>query len=187
MRAFDELVCGLFTTNITYIKIVLKQIVIVFSLCTIIACAGTSEPTDSAATQRMDSRRDCIPEPSIRGYTVLDEQNLIVDSSGRRKYHVVLRRRAYGLQNSLGVAFKSPTSRICSGVSDVVFSDSFGGRTEAVGILEVRLLSPEDEEDLLIRFGKKEPEIKRTPAPREVEGAEVEELDPAASEKSPAD
>jgi hypothetical protein len=100
---------------------------------------------------------------------------------------VVLRRRAYGLQNSLGVAFNSPTSRICSGVSDVVFSDSFGGRTEAVGILDVRLLSPEDEEDLLIRFGKKEPEIKQTPVPREVEGAEVEELDPAASEKSPAD
>jgi len=129
-----------------------------------------------------DSRRDCIPEPSIRGYTVLDEQNLIVESSGRRRYHVVLRRRAYGLQNSLGVVFDSPTSRICSGFSDVVFSNSFGGRAEAVGILDVRLLGPDEEEDLLIKFGKKEPEIKQTPVPREVEGAEVEELDPAASE-----
>ena len=182
MRALNDPVCGLFTTTGNYVKVMLKQIVLVSTLCTIIACAGTSEPTDSAATQRTDSRRDCIPEPSIRGYTVLDEQNLIVDPSGRRQYHLILRRRAYGLQNSLGIAFDSPTSRICSGFSDVVFSGSFGGRAEAVGILEVRLLGPDEEEDLLIRFGKKEPEIRQTPVPREVEGAEVEELDPAASE-----
>jgi len=137
---------------------------------------------DSAATEPADSHRDCIPEPSVRGYRVLDEQNLIVDSSGRRQYHVVLRRRAYGLQNSPGIVFDSPTSRICSGFGEVVYKDTIGGRTEAVRILDIRLLSPEEEEDLLIRFGKKEPEIKRTPVPQEVEGAEVEELDPAASE-----
>jgi len=33
-----------------------------------------------------------------------------------------------------------------------------------------------------IQFWKKEPEIKQTPAPQDVEGADVEELDPAASE-----
>jgi hypothetical protein len=182
MRVLDEPVCGLFTTDGNDIKVMLKQLVLVCSLCTLVACVGTSEPTDSAETGATDSRRDCIPEPSIRGYTVLDEQNLIVDSSGRRRYHVVLRRRAYGLQNSLGVVFDSPTSRICSGLSDVVFSNSFGGRTETVGILDVRLLGPDEEEDLLIKFGKKEPEIRQTPVPREVEGAEVEELDPAARE-----
>jgi hypothetical protein len=182
MRVLDEPVCCLFTTDGNHIKVMLKQLVLVYSLCTIVACAGASEPTGSAETGAKNSRRDCIPEPSIRGYTVLDEQNLIVDSSGRRRYHVVLRRRAYGLQNSLGVVFDSPTSRICSGLSDVVFSNSFGGRTETVGILDVRLLGPDEEEDLLIKFGKKEPEIKQTPVPREVEGAEVEELDPAARE-----
>ncbi len=156
--------------------------VLVSSLCTIIACAGTSEPTDSAATERTDSRRDCIPEPSIRGYTVLDEQNLIVDSSGRRQYHVVLSRRAYELRNSLGIVFSSPTSRICSDFSEIVLSDGFGDRTEAIRIRTVRLLNPEEDEDLLVRFGKKEPEIRTSPAPIEVEGAEVEELDPAASE-----
>jgi len=95
---------------------------------------------------------------------------------------VVLSRRAYGLQNSLGIVFDSPTSRICSGFGEVVLTDGFGGRAEAIRISNIRLLSPDEDEDLLIRFGKKEPEIKKTPAPREVEGAEVEELDPAASE-----
>jgi hypothetical protein len=61
-----------------------------------------------------------------------------------------------------------------------VFRGHFDG--ESIRITSIRELTPEEEEDLLIRFGKKEPEIKQTPAPHEVEGAEVEELDPAASE-----
>ena len=40
----------------------------------------------------------------------------------------------------------------------------------------------EDKEHLLIQYGKKEPEIEQTPAPQEVKGAEVEELDEAARE-----
>ena len=160
----------------------LKQLFIALSLSALIACAGSSEPADGANSQEPSGRDDCIREPSIRGYTVLDEQNLIVDSSGQRKYHVILQRRAYGLRSSVGIVFDSPTSRICSDFSELVFRSSFGGRTEAVRIRHIRLLLPEEEESLLIKFGKKEPEIKQTPVPQEVEGAEVEELDPAASE-----
>jgi hypothetical protein len=160
----------------------LKQVVIAFSLGSIVACAGTSEPTDAPDTERSEGRHDCIPQLSIRGYTVLDEQNLIVEGSGRRKYHVVLQRRAFGLRDTLGIAFESPTSQICAGFGEVVFADPFGARAEATRIARIRLLSPEEEEDLLIQFGKKEPEIKQTPAPQEVQGADVEELDPAASE-----
>ena len=174
--------CGLFATDRSRVYFVIKQIVILCSLSVFVACAGTSEPLESTGTADSGSRRDCIPEPSIRGYTVLDEQNLMVESSGTRKYHVVLSRRAYGLRNSLGIVFESSTSRICSGFSEVVLTDGFGGRTEVIRISNIRLLSPEEDEDLLIRFGKKEPEIKTTPVPREVEGAEVEELDPDASE-----
>ncbi len=82
----------------------------------------------------------------------------------------------------MGIAFDSPSGRICSGFSEVVYGDSFGNRAEAVRIKYIRLLLPEEEEDLLIQFGLKEPEIKQTPVPREVEGADVEELDPSASE-----
>ena len=51
---------------------------------------------------------------------------------------------------------------------------------ESISIRSIRELSADEHEDLLIRYGKKEPEIEHTPAPREVKGAEVEELDPAA-------
>lgn len=163
-------------------NIILKQILLVLSLSSITACAGTNERGNGTPNEPVDGRRDCIPEPSIRGYAVLDEQNLIVDASGRRQYHVVLQRRAFGLKDSVGIVFDSPTGRICSSFSEVVFGGSFGVRADAIRIEHIRLLSPEEEENLLIRFGKKEPEIRQTPAPREVEGADVEELDPAASE-----
>jgi len=54
---------------------------------------------------------------------------------------------------------------------------------ESIHIASIRELTPEDHEDLLIQFGKKEPEFEQTPAPREVKGAEVEELDPAANDE----
>ncbi len=57
---------------------------------------------------------------------------------------------------------------------------SFDG--ESVRIASIRELGPEEEEDLLIRYGKLEPEFEQTPAPQEVKGAEVEELDTAAED-----
>lgn len=160
----------------------LKHILILSCLSGFVACAAPGEPSDEDDSPARDSRDDCIHEPSIRGYNVLDEQNLIVSASGRRKYHVVLRRRAHGLRSSWGIVFDAPGSRVCSGFSEVKFRGDFDNRIEAIRIGEIRLLTPEDEEDLLIKFGKKEPEIKQTPVPQEVEGADVEELDPAASE-----
>lgn len=111
---------------------------------------------------------------------MLDEQNLLVDASGRRTYHVVLQRKAYGLRSSMGIGFKSTTSRICDDFSEVLFRENMFDRTvDSVRIRSIRLLTPEDEEHLLIQFGKKEPEIEQTPTPEDVKGAEVEELDTA--------
>lgn len=125
-------------------------------------------------------RSDCISQSSIRGYTVLDESNLLVEASGRRKYHVRLVHRAFGLRSTWAIGFSSTGNQVCAPFSDVVFDD--GLRNESIGIAAIRELTPEDEEILLIDFGKKEPEIETTPAPAEVPGAEIEELDPAAKD-----
>jgi hypothetical protein len=108
-----------------------------------------------------------------------------VSTSGRRKYHVALQRRAHGLRSSWAIAFKSPTGRICAAFSEVVFDGHFDG--ESIRIASIRELDPEEEEDLLIRYGKKEPEIELTPVPQDVKGADVEELDPAAADESSGD
>lgn len=162
-------------------KILKNQIIIVLSLCGLVACAGTQTVDGDDDSPRSD----CIYQPSIRGYTVLDESNLIVTASGRHRYHMVLQRRAHGLRSSWGIAFKSPTSRICPAFSEVIFDGHFDG--EAIRIAAIREIGPEEEEHLLIRYGKKKPEIEQTPVPREVEGAEVEELDTGADDHSSRD
>lgn len=132
-------------------------------------------------SEQSGSRRsDCISQSSIRGYTVLDESNLIVEGSIRRKYHVTLVRRAFGLRSTWAIGFTSTGNQVCAPFSEVVFDDGF--RKESIGIAAIKELTPEDEEILLIDFGKKEPEIETTPAPAEVPGAEIEELDPAAND-----
>lgn len=156
-------------------KSYIKQLLILLTLSALASCAATSNGTDEDGVADRPRRSDCIHEPSIRGYRVLDEQNLIVEASGRRSYHVVLMRRAFGLRSSWGIVFDSPGSRVCEKFSEIIFEDHFDG--DSIRISKIYELTPEEEEDLLIRFGKKEPEIKQTPAPADVEGADVEELD----------
>jgi hypothetical protein len=98
---------------------------------------------------------------------------------------MVLQRRAHGLRSSWGIAFKSPTGRICPSFSEVIFDGHFDG--ESIRIATIREISPEEEDHLLIRYGKKKPEIEQTPVPQEIKGAEVEELDTAADDQSPRD
>jgi hypothetical protein len=151
-------------------KTLWKQLIIASASCLLVACAGTLEDNDGET----GARGDCIHEPSIRGYRVLDERNLIIDA-GRRSYHLVLERRAWGLNSSWGIAFDSVTSRVCAGFDKLVFKGQLDG--ESIRIESIQALTPEDEEYLLIRFGKKEPEIEYTPPPQDVKGADVEELD----------
>jgi hypothetical protein len=157
-------------------KNIINQLLIVIYSSSLVACAGTNAGDDSTDSVRPD----CIYQSSIRGYTVLDESNLIVSASGRRQYHVVLQRRAYGLRSNWALGFKSSTGRVCAAFSEVVFEGHFDG--DSVRIASIRELGPEEEEDLLIRYGKLEPEFEQTPAPQEVKGAEVEELDTAAED-----
>jgi hypothetical protein len=160
----------------------IKQIFIIITSSVFVACAGSGEVSEGSSAESSGGRSDCIFRSSIRGYNVLDESNLIIEGSGRRKYHMTLSRRAFGLRSSWGIDFDSPTSRVCAGFSEVIFDGQFDG--ESIRIASIRELSPEEHEDLLIRYGKKEPEIEQTPVPREVKGAEVEELDPAAKDDS---
>jgi hypothetical protein len=156
----------------------IKQILIAFSLSILLGCASPTGTTDDSAEESDNRRSDCISRSSIRGYSVIDESNLIVEGSGRRNYHMVLRRPARGLRSTQGIAFNSRTGRICAPFDDITFRGDIGA--ESISIRLIRELSAEEHEDLLIRYGKKEPEIENIPAPREIKGAEVEELDPAA-------
>ena len=152
-----------------------KQLVILLFSSGLLACASSPE-SDSIARQPIDrSSSDCISEGTIRDYNVLDDANLIVTASVRRHYHVTLSRPAFGLRSTWQIGFTSTTGRICAGFAEVVVDDSL--YTDAIRIQSIRRLTPEEVDDLLIRYGKKEPEIEIDPVPEPVDSAEVEELD----------
>ena len=138
-------------------------------------CAGAPENFEEPPGEAIARNSDCIFGGTVRDYQVLDEANLIVTGSGRRTYHMILSRRAFGLRSSLNLGFVSRSGRICAGFSEVVVDEAFG--PEKIRIASIRELTPEEHEDLLVRFGKKEPAVEQTPPPEPVEGAEVEELD----------
>ena len=75
--------------------------------------------------------------------------------------------------NDLG--FKSPTDRMCGNTGEVVYDDGLG--VERVGIASIRALNADTLDDLLVSFGKKEPEFEQAEDAEDVEGAEVEGLD----------
>ena len=156
-------------------KNMLFQIVIMLSSSVLIACASTKSADSAASPREGSNRSDCISQGSIRDYRVLDDANLIVTEGASRTYHVELLRPAHGLRSSRAIGFDSGTGRICGRFDDLLYDGSFG--MERVAIASVRRVSPEQEEELLIRFGKKEPEYEQPRRPNEVEGAEVEELD----------
>jgi hypothetical protein len=156
-------------------KSLLNKLVTLFILCCFSACATAPESPDEAGYPQESRRNDCISDLSIRDYQVLDDANLIVSGSGKRTYHVVLARRAFGLGSAMSIGFQSRTGQICSGFSSVVFEEF--GRLERVPIRSLSRVTPEEHNELLIRFGKKEPEVKQASDEKDVEAAEVEELD----------
>ena len=79
------------------------------------------------------------------------------------------------LRSSTAIGFHSATGRICSNFSDLIVDSSFGH--DRIRITSVRRLTPEDEHNLLVRFGKKEPDHTKPRQTEQVDGAEVEELD----------
>lgn len=156
-------------------KLVLIQILISFSSCFLLSFAGAQSRPAEPLWLDETRRSDCISSGSIRDYQVLDDANLVVTAGAKRRYHVQLYGRAAGLRGSWQIGFKSSTGSICGGFDELIVDDGMNSR--GYRIKSVREVSPEEYENLLVRFGKKEPDVKQAPAPEEIEGAEVEELD----------
>ncbi len=180
----EEDIVGAFATLVEsferMIKVDLKQVVILVFSGILCAFAANAEGPDESETDENSRRTDCISGGTIRDYTVLDDANLIVSGVGKRRYHVTLQRRAFAMRSAWQIGFTSPTGRICAGFSEIIFYEGMGTidrRPERIRVKSIRQLTPEEMDELLIRFGKKKPEFEQTPAHEPVDGAEVEELD----------
>jgi Family of unknown function (DUF6491) len=143
-------------------------------LCSI---GGTvrAENDDSGDLKDLDSiGSDCIWVRSIRDYTPLDDRTLLIWGGSNRPYFVRLTTASWDMDTGIGLAVHSRDDRLCPYGGDGLVFGSFEPRP--VTIRSIIRISKEQAEDILVRYGKRDSDEPQTPAPQEVEGAEVEEL-----------
>lgn len=117
---------------------------------------------------------DCISIRTIRDYTPLDNRTLLIEAAAKRHYLVELVISSFELRSSYRLGFESRDEWLCPYGGDVIVFDSL--MDQQVGIRSISRVTPEQVEELLIRYGKKEPAEQQDQAPEEIKGAEVEEL-----------
>jgi len=163
----DQIFMRIYKSNII-------QSVIVLISCVMAGCA-TSDEARSGAAEDMDyGGSDCILIRTIRDYTPLDDTNLLIWGPAKRGYHVTLFRPAFELGSSFRMGFSSRDDQLCPFGGDGIVVGSLA--REKIGIRSISRVSEEQAEQLLIRYGRKEPAEQQAPAPEDVKGAEVEEL-----------
>jgi len=79
------------------------------------------------------------------------------------------------MQSGIAMRVESRDDRLCPyGGDSLVFSRH---ETFPVTVRSISRITKDQAEDILVRYSKKETGEPQTPAPKEVKGAEVEELD----------
>ena len=153
----------------------MKLSAVLFVMGILVACAQTSPAPDVSMRTGEGRKSNCISGSGIRGHVVLDQTNVIVSGTLRSSYHLVLQRRAWGLRTATPIALDSPTNRICAGFGELIYRGN-NNELEKIRIKQIAELTSEEHYEMLVRWGLRDPEIKVNPEPKEVEGAEVEEL-----------
>ena len=149
---------------------------ITFVLSSIFLLPLTAVSADEDAEVDIDFRgSDCIWVRSIRDYTILDGRTLLIDAGGKRPYLVQLFRPSFEMKSSHTMRVHSRDDRLCPHGGDGLIFSSFDDQPDIVK--SISRITEEQADRLLVRYGKKEGSEPQAPAPRKVEGAEVEELD----------
>jgi hypothetical protein len=150
------------------------QIFILAFSCGVAGCAGSGQTENGARAGAEYRGSDCILIRTIRDYTPLDDRNLLIRGLGNRAYYVTLVRPAFELRSSFRMEFSSRDEQLCPYGGDGIVVGSL--TRDTIGIRAISRVSEEQAEQLLIRYGRKEPAEQQAPAPEDVKGAEVEEL-----------
>ena len=155
-------------------KMSLKQWLTAVSSIALLSSFGAARGAETAPADLNLNGADCISIRTIRDYTPLSRDSLLIHVSAKRTYFVRLVAPGFGLESSFQLATRSRDDRLCPYGGDAIIYDRLpGGEARIQSISRV---TPEQVEELLVRYGKKEPGDTENPAPTEVKGAEVEEL-----------
>ncbi len=156
-------------------KDIIKQVSIVCLLCFTISPVPAQEERSEAVRDLDLNGSDCIWIRTIRDYSPLDNRTLLIYGAGKSAYFVRLVHPAMEMKSSIQVGFSSRDDRLCPYGGDSLVFGGFADQT--VSIRSISRISSDQAENLLVRYGRKEPDQQHVPAPEEVKGAEIEELD----------
>ncbi len=155
-------------------KYLIKQVFTVFISCALLSIPVAAEEADKLPEDLDLNGSDCIWIRTIRDYTPLSRDSLLIHASAKRSYYVRLLAPNFGLKSSFQLGTRSRDDRLCPYGGDSIIFDRFSGGEARIH--SISRVTPEQVEQLMIRYGKKDPGDIQDPAPPEVKGAEVEEL-----------
>jgi len=93
----------------------------------------STEETAEEATAKV-----CVNARTIRSFDGLSDNYLFVEESRNTYFLMAMKQRCSGLRDAAGIAFKNPTSQICSDeFGEITFRDrGMGARTCRIGKIE---------------------------------------------------
>lgn len=102
---------------------------------------------DEGADAKEESERICLNVRSIRSFDALTDKFVYVKEGSSKHYLFTMRNQCFGLRNSMGIAIKDATSRVCSdGFGEILYRDRMGGRRlESCRIAEIERVENKDE------------------------------------------
>jgi hypothetical protein len=151
-----------------------KQIVMAYTAWFLLASCATIDEGEDLRNDIDYRGSDCISIRTIRDYQPLDNRNLLVKAGGKRIYFVTLAVPSFEMRSSFHFGVESTDSWLCPYGGDRIV---FGGLSEmGFSLRSISRVTEDQEEELLIRYGKIEPPELQEPAPPKVKGADVEEL-----------
>jgi hypothetical protein len=155
-------------------KTVIKQTITVLCLCCLCSVSKAENDEIEAENDIDYNGSDCIWIRSIRDYTPLDSRTLLIWGGSDRPYYVRLASPARRMGLGMSVKVHSRDDRLCPYGGDALIFDHFDN--SGITVRSISRITKEQAEDILVRYGKGKTGEPQTPAPKELEGAEVEEL-----------
>lgn len=98
----------------------------------------------------------CVNSRTIRNFDAFTDEHIYVEDRGSTHYLFTMRARCVGLRNSLGIAIKDTTSRVCSkGFGEVVYRDN-RNRATSCRIDTIEAVESKDDAKALVEQRKKD-------------------------------
>ena len=123
--------------------------------------AFAQEVASETEEEEEAEERVCINSRSVRTFDAIDDEHIYVREGSSEHFLLTMQNRCFNLRNSLGIAFKDTTSRICDdGFGEIVYRDRMGSgrRLETCRIDEIERVDSKEDAEAIVKAREKSDE-----------------------------